>query len=83
MEYEKHSTFFGSDEPPLSSKQNSLSLLLKIEERFDDCWIVIVPADCVEIAPTEWNIIFFLNTAVKDDVFHTDRPHATDRDLWR
>ncbi|KAL8959320.1 MAG: hypothetical protein Q9183_005654, partial [Haloplaca sp. 2 TL-2023] len=34
---------FGSDEPPLTSPRNGLSLQTKIEEAFDNNWIVIVP----------------------------------------
>ena len=73
---------FGSDEPPLTSQRNGLSLQKKIEEAFDNCWIVIVAFDSVESNPTEWKIVL-LNIAEKDKVFFTDKFHATDRALWK
>ena len=73
---------FGSDEPPLTSKRNGLSLQSKIEEAFDNCWIAIVPVDPVESNPTEWKVVL-LNTAVKGDVLFEDRYKSTDRRLWR
>ena len=48
---------FGSDEPPLSSKRNGLSVQAKIEECFDNCWIVIVPVDSVASTPTQWQVV--------------------------
>ena len=68
---------FGSDEPPLAGKRNGLSLQKKIEEGFDNCWIVVVPFDSVEPNPTEWKIVL-LNTAEQDKVFFTDTFHVTD-----
>ena len=73
---------FGSDEPPLTSKRNGLSLQTKIEEAFDNCWIVIVPANSVESNPIEWKIVL-LNTAERDKPFFTDDFKITDRPLWR
>ena len=73
---------FGSDEPPLTSRRNGLSLQIKIEEAFDNCSIVIVPVDSVESTPTEWKILL-LNTAKRDKVFFRDMFKATDRELWR
>ena len=73
---------FGSDEPPLTSKRNGLSLQSKIEEAFDNCWIAIVPVDSVEFNPTEWKVVL-LNTTVKGDVLFEDAYKSTDRRLWR
>ena len=73
---------FGSDEPPLTSRKNGLSLQNKIAEAFDNCWIVVVPVGSVESTPTEWKIVL-LNTAIKDNTFFTDMLKATDRKLWR
>ena len=73
---------FGSDEPPLTSKRNGLSFQKKIEEAFDNCWIVIVPVDSVEYTPTVWKIVL-LNTAERDNVFFSDIFKATDRKFWR
>ncbi|MCJ1455417.1 hypothetical protein MMC28_005772 [Mycoblastus sanguinarius] len=73
---------FGSEEPPLLSKRNGLSLQTKIEEAFDNCWVVIVPEDSVKSTPTEWKIVL-LNTAEKNTVFFTDLHTSTDRPLWR
>ena len=73
---------FGSDEPPLTSRRNGLTLQKKIEEAFDNCWIAIVPVDSVESIPTEWKIIL-LNTAERDHTFFRDMFKATDRELWR
>ena len=60
---------FGSDEAPLTSRRNCLSLQTKIEEAFDDCWITIVPLDSVASTPTEWKVVI-LNPAIKDNVFY-------------
>ena len=73
---------FGSDEPPLTSRRNGLSLQKKIEEAFDNCWIIIVPVDSVEYTPTEWKVVL-LNTAERDNTFFRDTFKATDRELWR
>ncbi len=73
---------FGSDEPPRTSKRNGLSLQTKIEEAFDNCWVVIVPAESIDVTPTQWKIVL-LNTAVKDDMFFRDLTKATGQDLWR
>lgn len=42
---------FGSDEPPLKSRRNGLSLQSKIEEAFDNCWFTIVPLDFIATTP--------------------------------
>ena len=73
---------FGSDEPPLTSMRNGLSLQNKIEEAFDNCWVTIVPVDSVESNPTEWKIIL-LNTAEKDKVFFGDQFNQTSQRVWR
>jgi HNH endonuclease len=73
---------FGTDEPPLQSRRNGLSLQAKIEEAFDNCWIVIVPVDSVDSIPTKWKIVL-LNTAEKDKTFFRDLAKLTDRELWR
>ena len=73
---------FGSNESPLTSERNGLSLQTKIEEAFDNCWIVIVPMNSVEASPIEWKIVL-LNTAVRDKSFFTDMFNFTDRPLWR
>lgn len=73
---------FGSDEPPLTSRRNGLSLQKKIEEGFDNCWVTIVPDGSVESTPTEWKLIL-LNSDVKDDMFFTDVLGLTDRRIWR
>ena len=73
---------FGSDEHALTSKRNGLSLQTKIEEAFDNSWVVIVPAESVEATPTQWKIVL-LNTAVKNDTFFNDWLHATGQDTWR
>ncbi|MCJ1456924.1 hypothetical protein MMC28_007290 [Mycoblastus sanguinarius] len=73
---------FGSDEPPLLNKRNGLSLQAKIEEAFDNCWVVIVPEYSVKSTPTEWKIVL-LNTAEKDKTLFTDIFNSTDRKLWR
>ncbi|KAF6227153.1 hypothetical protein HO133_008595 [Letharia lupina] len=73
---------FGSDEAPLTSRRNGLSLQKKIEEGFDNCWITIVPVDSVESSPTEWKVIL-LNTAERDKPFFEDMSKETDRGLWR
>lgn len=59
---------FGSDEPPLMSKRKGLSLQTKIEEAFDNCWVVVVPVDSVESNPVGWKVVL-LNTAQKDKMF--------------
>ena len=48
---------FGSDEPPLSSKRNRLSVQAKIEECFDNSWTVIVLVDSVASTPTQWKVV--------------------------
>ena len=73
---------FGSDEPPLTSRRNGLSLQTKIEEAFDNCWIIIVPVDSVESTPIVWKVVL-LNTAERDNTFFTDVFKITDRALWR
>lgn len=73
---------FGSDEPPLQSRRNGLSLQNKIEEAFDNCWIVIVPADSVETTPTKWKLVL-LNTSIKDKDFYTDTHLLTSRPSWK
>lgn len=73
---------FGSDEHALTSKRNGLSLQTKIEEAFDNSWVVIVPAESVKATPTQWKIIL-LNTAVKDDIFFKDWSKLTGQDTWR
>ena len=62
---------FGSDEAPLTSRRNGLSLHAKIEEAFDNCWVTIVPLDSVASIPTEWKIIV-LNPSIKDNVFNIE-----------
>lgn len=73
---------FGSDEPPLTSKRNGLSLQNKIEEAFDNCWVALVPVDSVESNPIEWKIIL-LNSAEKDHVFFGDQFNQTSQKTWR
>ena len=73
---------FGSDEPPLTSRRNGLSLTKKIEMAFDNCWIAIVPVESVDPTPTEWKVVL-LNTAEKDSTFFTDPLNFTDRKIWR
>ena len=82
FEVKEMAHMFGSDESLLTSRRNGLSLLAKIEEAFDNCWVVIVPLDSVASIPTEWKIVL-LNTAIKDDVFFEDRHRDTDRRLWK
>ena len=71
---------FGSDEPPLTSRRNGLSLHDKIEEAFDNCEVTIVPFDTVASTPTEWKLIV-LNPAILENVFKIERsaPDATVR----
>ena len=73
---------FGSDEPPLTSRRNGLSLQAKIEEAFDNCWIAIVPLGSVASTPTEWKIVL-LNPEVKDLMFYQDMYNLTDRPVWK
>lgn len=73
---------FGSDEPPLTSRRNGLSLYSKIEEAFDNCWLTIVPLDSVAATPTNWKIVL-LNPAVKDNLFYLDYYKLTDQTEWR
>lgn len=73
---------FGSDEPPLTSKRNGLSLQSKIEEAFDNCWIVIVPMTSVEVIPTEWKLVL-LNPFIEDKILFDDIYGFTDKKLWR
>ena len=74
---------FGSDEVPLTSRRNGLSLHNKIEEAFDNCWITIVPLDSVASTPTEWKVVI-LNPAIKDNVFWIDSPASfTKETTWR
>ena len=76
---------FGSDEAPLTSRRNGLSLQTKIEEAFDDCWITIVPLDSVASTPTEWKVVI-LNPAIKDNVFYRqqeDRSIKATEWRWR
>lgn len=73
---------FGSDEPPLTSKRNGLSLHNKIENAFDNCWVVIVPIDSVKSVPTEWKLVL-LNESIKDKIFWEDQYNITSKKLWR
>ena len=73
---------FGSDESPLTSRRNGLSLQAKIEEAFDNCWVTIVPRGSVASTPTEWKIIL-LNPNVRDWVFYQDTYKFTDRPMWK
>ena len=73
---------FGSEEPPLTSRRNGLSLQTKIEEAFDNCWVAIVPLDSVASTPTEWKIVL-LNPEIKDKMFFQDLGQRTDRRDWR
>ncbi|KAL9032102.1 MAG: hypothetical protein Q9180_006700 [Flavoplaca navasiana] len=73
---------FGSNEPPLTSPRNGLSLQAKLEEAFDNCWVVIVPDGTVESIPTEWKIQV-LNTTIMENSFFTDLTGMTDRKLWK
>ncbi|KAI4234177.1 MAG: hypothetical protein L6R40_006836 [Gallowayella cf. fulva] len=73
---------FGSDEPPLTSKRNGLSLQTKIEEAFEKCWVVIVPDDTTESIPTNWKLRV-LNPAILNESFFTDLHGSTDKRLWR
>lgn len=78
MEYESNGTYFGSDEPSLTSRRNGLSLHRKIKAVVDNCWIAIVPDGSIDDTPTEWKAVL-LNSAIKDDVFYAD---ITDRRRW-
>ncbi len=73
---------FGSDEPPLTSRRNGLSLQNKIEEAFDNCWLALVPVDSVDSNPIEWKTVL-LNTAEKDNVFFGDQLNQTSQKTWR
>jgi HNH endonuclease len=73
---------FGSDEPPLTSMRNGLSLQKRIEEAFNNCWVAVVPVDSVESNPIDWKIIL-LNTAEKDNVFFGDQFNQTSQKTWR
>ena len=73
---------FGSEEAPLTSPRNGLSLYAKIEEGFDNCWIVIVPIDSVASVPIEWKIVL-LNQAIRDNICYSDFLKITDRPHWR
>ena len=74
---------FGSDEVPLTSRRNGLSLQSKIEEAFDNCWITIVPLDSVASTPTEWKVVI-LNPAIKDNVFFVESPAPFAKETtWR
>ena len=73
---------FGSDEPPLTSRRNGLSLQGKIEEAFDNCWVAIVPLESVTSTPTEWKIVL-LNPEIKDKLFFRDLNQSTDRLEWK
>ena len=76
------SHMFGSDEPPLTSRRNGLSLQAKIEEAFDNCWVAIVPLGSVASTPTEWKLVL-LNPEVKDLMFYRDTYNLTDRPVWK
>lgn len=78
------SHMFGSDESPLTSQRNGLSLYKKIEEAFDNCWVAIVPLDSVASIPTEWKIVV-LNPAIENDLFLVEsHPPKFDRKRhWR
>ena len=77
------SHMFGSDEPPLTSQRNGLSLHSKIEEAFDNCWVAIVPLDSVASTPTEWKVVV-LNPAIKNNVFFVEDPPLFNRiKYWR
>ncbi|KAL8912926.1 MAG: hypothetical protein Q9172_007394 [Xanthocarpia lactea] len=73
---------FGSDESPLTSKRNGLSLQTKIEQAFDDCWVTVVPSTTVETTPTKWKLVV-LNAAIMDNIFFTDYFSITPQRLWR
>ena len=77
------SHMFGSDEAPLTSQRNGLSLHYMIEEAFDNCWVAIVPLDSVASTPTEWKIVV-LNPAIKDNLFFVESPPLYNRTKhWR
>ena len=69
---------FGSDEAPLESKRNGLSLHEKIEEAFDNCWVTIVPLDTVACTPTEWKIIV-LSPAIMNNMFLSESSSPFDK----
>ncbi|KAL8903424.1 MAG: hypothetical protein Q9171_007408 [Xanthocarpia ochracea] len=73
---------FGSDESPLTSKRNGLSLQTKIEQAFDDCWVTVVPSTTVETTPTKWKLVV-LNAAIMDNIFFTDYFSITSQRFWR
>ncbi|KAL8644093.1 MAG: hypothetical protein Q9226_007938 [Calogaya cf. arnoldii] len=73
---------FGSDEPPLTSPRNGLSMQAKLEEAFDNCRIVIVPDGTVESVPTKWRVRV-LNPAIMNNTFFTDMAATTDHKDWK
>ena len=74
---------FGSDEPPLTSKRNGLSLQTKIEEAFNNCWIAIVPVNSVESNPTEWKNCPPQHRGKRYHLLPGRVQSHTDRELWR
>lgn len=73
---------FGTDEDPLVSPRNGLSLQSKIEEGFDNGWIAIVPVNDVAATPTEWKVVL-LNTARGKDAFLHDHSLVSGQLVWR
>jgi hypothetical protein len=73
---------FGSDEPPLTSRRNGLSLQKKLEEAFDNCWIAIVPDGSIEPTPTQWKVVL-LNPVIKKNTFWRDTFNISDQKDWR
>lgn len=75
------SHMFGSGEPALVSKRNGLSLLAKIEEAFDNCWIAFVPIT-IDPTPTQWKVVL-LNTLVEDNTIFTQFRDSPNQKIWR
>lgn len=73
---------FGSDEPPLTSPRNGLSLQTDLEMAFDRCDIAVVPDGSEKSTPTKWKVVV-LNPAVMEDVFFNDEFLFTDRPTWK
>lgn len=71
-----------SDELPLTSRRNGLSLHKLLEAAFDNCWIAIVPDGSITPIPTEWKCVV-LHSEISKDVFFEDKSNVTDRRLWR
>jgi hypothetical protein len=80
--YKDLAHMFGSDEPPLTSRRNGLSLQRKLEEAFDNCWIAIVPDGSIEPTPTEWKVVL-LNPAIKQNIFWRDVFKISGRKIWK